>query len=82
MKVEHRLPCARADVDDHAVVVEPFCSRDGGHESQHPAGFLVGELVDLTKRVDMPLGQYEQVRFRGRRDVPDRYEAIGGVDMP
>ena len=74
-------PARGPDVDDHAVVLEALGSGDGGHEPQHPAGFLVRELVDLAERVDVPLGQDEQVRLGGGLNVADRDEAVGGVHV-
>ena len=47
---------ARADVDEHLVVVEP----EGGavrlrDEAEHPAGLVVREGVDVAERVDVSL---------------------------
>ena len=70
-----------AHVDDHAVVLESLRSGDGGDEPQHPSRFLVRKFVDLAERVDVPLGEDEQVRLGGRLNVADRYETVGGVNM-
>ena len=67
--MEHGLPPAGPDVDDHAVVVEALRSGNLRHEAQHPARFLVRECGDLAERVDMALGQHEEVRLGRRRDV-------------
>ena len=79
VEVEHRLAGAGPDVDDHAVVLESLGGRCLGHEPQHPPGLLVRERVDLAECVDVTLGQHEQVRVRGRRDIADCDEAVGCV---
>jgi hypothetical protein len=71
VEVEHRLACARPDIDDHAVVLEALGCSHLGHEPQHPTGFLVRKSVDLAEGVDVPLGQHEQVRLCGGRDITD-----------
>ena len=79
MEVEDRLAAARADVDDHPVVVEAGLARRLGHEVEHPLRLVGRELADVAERVDVPLGDDEQVRLGLRVDVPDRDEAVGCV---
>ena len=55
--------------------------RDLRDEVEHPLRLVRGELGDVAKRVDMPLGQDEQMRLRLRVDVPDRDEAVGLRDV-
>ena len=76
VEMEHGLACVRPDVDDHAVVVEPFCCGDRGNKAEHPGGLPVRKGVDLAEGVDVTFGQHEQVRLRGRGDVADSNEAV------
>jgi hypothetical protein len=81
VEVEDRLPAALADVDDDAVVLEPFATRGVGDEIQHLLGLVRGELRDLTEARDVPLGDHEQVDVGARVDVADRDEAVGRRDV-
>jgi hypothetical protein len=81
VKVKDGLPGSRADVDEHPVVIEPGQPRSLGDELEHPLRLVRRELPDLAKRLDVPLGQHEQVRIGLRVDVPDRDEALGGMDV-
>ncbi len=81
VQMEHRLTCRRPDVDDHTVVVKPGACGGLGDETQHPPRLLVREGIDLTQGIDVPGRQDEQVSLGRRSDVPDRHEALGGMDM-
>ena len=79
--MEDGLAAAGTDVDEHAVVLEPGAARDLGDELEHPLRLVRRELGDVAERVDVPLGQDEQVRLGLRVDVPDRDEAVGLRDV-
>jgi hypothetical protein len=81
VQVEDRLAAALAHVDDHAVVLEPGLARSLGDELEHPLGLFRRELADVAERVDVALGNDEQVRLGLRVDIADRDEAVGGMDM-
>jgi hypothetical protein len=81
VEVEHRLPRARADVDDDAVVLEARVASRLGDEVEHPLRLAGREFRDVAQGVDVSLGDHEQVRRRLRRDVADRDEAVGARDM-
>jgi hypothetical protein len=81
VQVEDRLAAARADVDDHPVVLQTRLACGVGDEVQHAARLLGRELADLAERVDVPLRQDEQMRLRLRVDVADRDEPAPGVDV-
>ena len=55
-------PAPGADVDDHTVVVEPAPARGLGDELEHPLRLVGRKLADLPERLDVPLGDDEQVR--------------------
>ena len=55
MQVKDGLPTARADVDDHPVVLEPDDPRRVCHELEHALRLLADELADLAERVDVAL---------------------------
>ena len=81
MQVEDGLAAAVTDVHEHAVVLEPGAARNLRDEVQHPLRLVGGELGDVAKRVDVPLGQDEEVRLGLGIDVADRDEAgaLGNV---
>ena len=81
VEVEDRLPSARADVDEDAVVVQARLAGSLGDEGEHPFGLVRRERVDVSERVDMPFGKDEQVRLRLWIDVADRDEAVGLRDV-
>ena len=74
--MEDCLAAAGTDVDEHAVVLEPGAASDLSDEVEHPLRLVRGERGDVAERVDVPLGQDEQVRLRLRVDVADRDEAV------
>ena len=69
VQVEDRLPAARADVDDDAVVVEPGLLRGVRDELEHALRLVRRELADVAERLDVALGDDEQVRVGLRVDV-------------
>src|SRR5215213_6485391 len=77
MQVEDGLAAAGADVHQHPVVGEANVAGGGGDEVEHALGLLRRKLGNLAKRVDVPLGEHEQMRLGLRIDVSDRYEAVG-----
>ena len=81
VQVEYRLPRCGADVHDHTVVVQPHAYGGLGYETEHTRRFLVRECGDVAHRVDVPLGQNEQVRLGGGGNVPDRNEAFPCVNV-
>ncbi len=81
VEVEDRLPSARPDVDEDAVVVQARLAGSLGDEGEHPFGLVGREGVDVSERVDMPFGEDEQVRLRLWIDVADRDEAVGLRDV-
>jgi hypothetical protein len=81
VQVENRLPRAGTDVDHHLVVVEardPSSLRD---ELEHALRLFRRELADRSERVDVTLGQDEQVRVGLRVDVAERREPVRAVDV-
>jgi hypothetical protein len=76
VKVEDRLPAAPADVDDHAVIVEPGLARRVGDEREHPPRLVRLEFGDVAKGLDVPLGDDQEVGVRLRIDVADRDEPV------
>ena len=81
MEVEDGLAGASADVDDDAVVVEARLASRPRDELEHALRLVRLELADLAERVDVTLGQDEQVRLRRRVDVADGDEALAGGDV-
>jgi hypothetical protein len=81
VEVEDALPRAIADVDEDAVVVEAGAARRFGDEVEHPLRLVGWELSDVAERVDVPLGEDEQVRLGLRLDVADRDEAVRARDV-
>src|SRR5207248_8650896 len=81
VEVEDGLPCAWADVDDDAIVVQPLGLRNLCDEVEHPLVLVRRELLDLAERVDMALRDDEQVRLCLRVDVLDCDEALGARDV-
>jgi hypothetical protein len=79
--MEDRLPAARPDVHDHAVVLQPDAARGLGDELVHPLRLLRRELGHVAERVDVALGEDEQVRLRLGVDVADGDEAVALRDV-
>jgi hypothetical protein len=77
----NRLASARADVDEHTVILEPGLSRSFGDEVEHPLRLVGRKGAHIAERVDVPHWQHQQVGLGLRRDVPDRDEAVPGVDV-
>ena len=50
------MTTAWPDVDDDAIVLEPNLAGRVRHELEHPLRFVPGELADIAKRLDVPLG--------------------------
>ena len=73
------LFCAIVANGDHAVVLEPFQTRNLGDETKHGSSLTVGEGRDVAERVDVPFGQDEKVGRRLRSDVADSDESLCGV---
>ncbi len=81
VQMEDRLPRARPDVHEHAVVIEPRPARRLGHEPEQPLRLLAREGADVPERVEVALRQYEQVRVGPRIDVADGDEAVSFRDV-
>src|SRR5258707_3007896 len=76
VQVEDRLSGPCAGIHDDTVVRQPvFCS-DFGDEVEHALVLVRAELRDVVERLDVPLGDDEQMRRRLRIDVADRDEAV------
>src|SRR5690348_13715304 len=75
--MENRLARRRAHVDGDTVIRQPLACSDVGDELEHPLRLLRRKLADLAERVDVPLGQDEQVDRRLRLDVADGDKAVG-----
>jgi hypothetical protein len=71
MKMEDGLAGACTHVHDHTVIVETRSCCRLGDEVEHALGLVRRKLADLTKRVNVTLGDDEEVRGSTRRDVPD-----------
>jgi hypothetical protein len=56
-------------------------TRSGGDELEHALRLVLRELADIAKRLDVPLGDDEEVRLRARVDVLDGDEAVGLVNV-
>jgi hypothetical protein len=76
VEVEHGLPRGLTDVDHDPVVVEAGLAGRLGDEGQHSGRLLGRKLGDIAERVDVSLGEDEQVRLGPRVDVLDRDEAV------
>ncbi len=81
MQVEHRLPRTAANVDDDTIVLEAGLARSVGDEPKQRPRLLRIEIGDVAERVDVSLGDDEEVRRRLRRDIPDRDESVGVPDV-
>ena len=81
MEVENRLPCARADVDDDPVIVQPGDPRRVGDELEHSLRLLGRKCADVAKPVDEPLGQHQQMSVGLRANVADRDEPFSRMHM-
>src|SRR5262249_39720352 len=79
--MKHRLARPPAHVDGDKVVRQPFPCCDVGHELEHPLGLVRRKLADLTERIDVPLGEDEEVDGRLGVDVADGDEAVGRGDV-
>ena len=69
-------PALGPTFDLHLVVVEAGVARGLRDELEHPLRLARRELADLAERVDVVLGDDEQVHLRLRVDVVDRDEAL------
>jgi hypothetical protein len=81
VQVEDHLSAALADVDGNLVPVETRDARRLCDELEHPLRLVRRELADVVEGRDVPPRQDEQVRVRGRLDVPDGDEVRCGVDV-
>jgi hypothetical protein len=81
VQVENCLPSRLADVDDHTVILEAGALRSVGDELEHAFRLFRRELGDLAKRLDVPLGDDEQMRLSLRVDVADGDEPFRCVDV-
>jgi hypothetical protein len=81
VQVEDRLSGPWTGVDDDTVIRQALGCSNLGHELEHSLRLLGGELADLVKRRDVPLGQDEEVRRRLRVDVADGDEALRRGDV-
>ena len=81
MEVKYGLACSRPDVDDNAVVLEALRGCCLGHEPQHPARLLIRKRIDFAERVDVTLGQHEEMDVCRRRNIADRDEAVDRVHV-
>ena len=81
MEVKDRLPTARSDVDHHTVILEPDLCSGLGDEGQHARGLVAAEGGHVAERVDVVLGDDEDVHGRLRVDVVDRDQPVCGVDV-
>ncbi len=76
MQVEDGLPGPGADVDDDLVVLQARDARRLGDEVEHRARIFGGEATHVAERVDVLLGDHEQVRVGLRIDVAQSDEAV------
>ena len=81
MQMEHRLARARAYVDGDTVIRQPLPRSNVGDELEHPLRLVRRKLADLAERIDVPLGEDEQVDGGLRLDVADGDEAVGRGDV-
>ena len=81
MQMENRLARRRAHVDCDTVIRQPLACSDVRDELEHPLRLLRRELADLAERVDVPLGEDQQVDGRLRVDVADGDEAVRRGDV-
>jgi hypothetical protein len=81
VQVHDRLSGAQPGVGGHAIVLQTRIPRNLGDELEHALGLVGGQLADVPERLDVPLGDDEQVRLGLRRDVPDRDEPVRLGDM-
>jgi hypothetical protein len=81
VQVEDALARARPDVHDDAVVLEPGVPRGVDDELEHPLHLVGRELADVPERLDVTLGQDEEVRLGLRVDVADRDEPLALEDV-
>ena len=81
VQMEDGLPGAGADVDDDLVALETRRASRVGDENEHPPSLLGWELAHVAERLDVPLGDHEQMSVRPRVDVANRDEAVRRVDV-
>ena len=81
MQVEDGLASAGTDVDDDLVVLEARGASGICDEFEHAKCLVRPKLADVAERLDVPLGNHEQVRVCLRVDVLDRDEAARRVDV-
>jgi hypothetical protein len=76
VEVKDRLTRSRPDVGHDLVVLETGDARCLGDELEHALRLVGGKAAHVAKRVDVALGDHEEVRIRLRIDVADRREAV------
>jgi hypothetical protein len=81
MEMKDRLSAPGADVDEHAVVLEPGLAGGLGDELEHALRLLGRKLGHVLEGVDVALRKDEEVRFGLRVDVADRDEPVGPLDV-
>jgi hypothetical protein len=81
VEVEDGLAGAGPDVDDDPVVVEAGLARRLGDEDEHAPRLLGRELADVAKRLDVALGDDEEMRVGLRGDVSDRDVSVRRADV-
>jgi hypothetical protein len=81
VEVEDRLPRARTDVDEHAIVGETRVAGGLRDEVEHPFGLVGGELGDVAEALDVTLRQDEQMGLGLRVDVANSDETVRPRDM-
>jgi len=80
VQVKHRLPNTGATEDHQAVLVEPGLRRRLGDEIEHPLVLVGRQLADVAERLDVLLGDDQQVDVGTRVDVLDREQPVPAVD--
>src|SRR6476620_9921171 len=81
VQVEDRLPGPCAGIHDDTVVRQPAVCSDFGDEVEHPLALVGRELAYVLERLDVTLGQHEQVRIGLRIDVTDSDEPLRRRDV-
>jgi hypothetical protein len=80
VQVEHRLPAARADVHDHAVIGQPDLGSGFRDEVEHSLRVGLVKCAHVAEGIDVSLRDDEYVNRSERVDVVDRDETVGPVD--
>ena len=66
---------------DDAIVLEPDLASGVRDELEHPLRLFRRKLADVAERLDVALGDDEQMRVGARVDVGDRDEAVSLTDV-